>query len=315
MSGSPPMISLPTISPQATIGISFKNPGPMFRIAVQSVFAQTVSDWELILMDDMSDDGSFEFASSIADPRVRTLRDGKTKSLSIRLNELSQLASAPYYFRMDADDIMHPERLEKQLRELRSRPPNTIVGTRAYSIDKDSNVVGIKPNSTGHLIDFAARHYFVHPSVAASTEWFLKNPYANLHRSEDAELWCRTSRTSNFLNMSEPLLFYREVGTFNFFKHIGTWAAVMEVLQRYREPRGKYLLTFTREVLKFWVTGMCEATGNSDILTKRRSKPLSRGEALLAAKAIAQVYATELPLTGEGAKALEVPILSSSTLR
>ena len=104
-------------------------PGKYFELALKSVFSQTFTDWELILVDDGSSDDSLALARSLKDPRVRVYSDGLTKRLNARLNELVSLARAPYFFRMDADDIMHPERLERQYAELVRSDSNTVIGT------------------------------------------------------------------------------------------------------------------------------------------------------------------------------------------
>ena len=107
--------------PDVTIGISFKNPVQYFTLALQSVFAQTFTTWELLLMDDGSSDGSTELVQSLRDPRVQVLSDGASRSLSVRLNELVGLAKGRYFVRMDADDAMHPDRLSGRSRRSKRR--------------------------------------------------------------------------------------------------------------------------------------------------------------------------------------------------
>ncbi|NJK52298.1 MAG: glycosyltransferase [Leptolyngbyaceae cyanobacterium SU_3_3] len=85
------------MSPKITIGISFRNPGHYFTLALQSVFAQTFTDWELILIDDGSSDDSLTIALSLQDPRVRVYCDQESRGLNIRLNQLVQMAKAPYF--------------------------------------------------------------------------------------------------------------------------------------------------------------------------------------------------------------------------
>uniref|UniRef100_A0A7C5UV39 Glycosyltransferase n=1 Tax=candidate division CPR3 bacterium TaxID=2268181 RepID=A0A7C5UV39_UNCC3 len=57
-------------NPTVTIGIPFLNPGNLILEAIQSVFAQTFADWELILVDDGSNDESLEIVQKIRDSRV-----------------------------------------------------------------------------------------------------------------------------------------------------------------------------------------------------------------------------------------------------
>ena len=98
-----------------TIAIPFYNPGPAFEDAIKSVFAQTYTNWELLLVNDGSTDDSLEKALAIKDSRVQVINDGKNLGLGARLNQIAQLASGEYLARMDADDIMHPERIENKL--------------------------------------------------------------------------------------------------------------------------------------------------------------------------------------------------------
>src|SRR3954454_21211634 len=115
------------IKPELTIGIAFRNPGQDFAIALQSVFAQSFADWELMLCDDGSTDGALEFARSLDDPRIRVINDGRSRGLAPRLNQMVLLARSNYFFRMDADDIMHPDRLLRQLAVLQRS--GAVVGT------------------------------------------------------------------------------------------------------------------------------------------------------------------------------------------
>ena len=195
--------------PTVSIGLSVKNPGSSFRLALQSIFAQTYTDWELLIADDMSTDGAYELAGSLDDPRVCVMRDGREMSLNIRLNELVQRARGKYFVRMDADDVMHPERIARQVRALEESGPDTVVGSSCYLIDTDSVVVGFRAGEARQLSGYAARRSFTHPTVAAYTEWFRRNPYAERFpyaRAEDSELWCRTAATSKFRVLPEPLL-------------------------------------------------------------------------------------------------------------
>src|SRR5690606_22420882 len=119
------------------------NPGTAFVDAIRSVFVQTHSNWELILIDDGSTDQSLDLALKIRDSRVRVISDGKHKGLPTRLNEITASASGEYIARMDADDVMHPERLEKQVKFLLSHPSCDVVGTGVFFIDKNGTPVGI----------------------------------------------------------------------------------------------------------------------------------------------------------------------------
>src|SRR3954468_15780628 len=102
-------------SPRVTIGLPFVNSGETLPNAIRSVFAQTYDDWELILCDDGSTDISLEIARSVRDARVRVLSDGKNVGLPCRLNQIAAVARGEMLARMDADDLMHPNRIAAQV--------------------------------------------------------------------------------------------------------------------------------------------------------------------------------------------------------
>src|SRR5687768_7329955 len=99
--------------PLVTIGLPFLNPGHRFEYALKSVFAQSFKDWELLLVDDGSTDQSLSIAERVNDPRVKYIHDGNNRGLPCRLNQITESASGRILIRMDADDLMHPTRVER----------------------------------------------------------------------------------------------------------------------------------------------------------------------------------------------------------
>jgi glycosyltransferase involved in cell wall biosynthesis len=264
------------MNPKVTVGISFKSPGRYFELAIESVFAQTFTDWELILIDDGSDDNSLEFARNLSDDRVRVYSDGSSKGLNVRLNEMVQLATAPYFFRMDADDIMHFQRIEKQYQVLQEYDDSIaiVIGSAAYSIDHKSSVVGLRQGAPIQYQDFKARHSFIHPTVAAKTAWFRANPYSEdrkFNRCEDAELWCRTTTTTKFINLREPLLFYREANAFSFDKYSATSRGLMHTIDLYYAQNLFQLLYLrSKELLKLWCFMLLTTVNMTDSMISNR---------------------------------------------
>ena len=120
-----------------TIGLPFYNAEKYLALAIESVLQQTYTDWELLLLDDGSTDNSLSIAQSYAqkDSRIKVISDGKNKNLATRLNELPSLAQGLYLARMDADDMMHPARIERQLAVLETHPEIDVLGTNAYIIN------------------------------------------------------------------------------------------------------------------------------------------------------------------------------------
>lgn len=102
-----------------TIGIPFRNERPEhFQDAVRSVFSQNYSNWELILIGDGASDQLTNLAREIKDSRVMLTCHDRSAGLASTLNEIAAIASGELLFRMDADDIMHPEQLGHNRRSL-----------------------------------------------------------------------------------------------------------------------------------------------------------------------------------------------------
>lgn len=206
--------------PPVTIGIPFHNAERFLLDAIRSVFAQTHEDWELILMDDGSSDRSLDIARSVADPRVRVFSDGENRRLAARLNQIHSLAKHDHVARMDADDLMASDRIEKQLIFLRDRPEFDLVTTGVCSISDESVPYGIRLPPDGHeltpYVVLSGAHGITHAAILGRKRWFLRNPYdPSDHRAQDYKLWIR-ARQANDLSVGfirEPLYYYREEGS------------------------------------------------------------------------------------------------------
>ena len=98
--------------------------------AIRSIFYQTHKNWELILVDDGSTDRSLNLAMSIIDERIRVVSDGENKGLSYRLNQIVSLARYSLVARMDADDLMAPNKFQKQIKILNDNPELDLISTK-----------------------------------------------------------------------------------------------------------------------------------------------------------------------------------------
>lgn len=257
--------------PLITIAIPFYNAEAYLSLAIESVIKQTYTHWVLLLIDDGSTDNSIKIAKKYEnlDKRIKVYSDGKNKNLAYRLNEIAKLSDTKYLARMDADDIMHPLRLQKQIETLEKHPEIDVLGTNAYSIDENNNVVGIRmdPNC-GYLVDV---HHFIHPTIMAKTEWFKNNPYdVKAIRLEDAELWFRTKNMNTFKMLSEPLFFYREFSGSYFKKYWKGYKTVFYLNKKYKfsKPFVGWIFTTPITILIYF---LFEQVLKSDKLNLRRN--------------------------------------------
>ena len=198
-------------TPLVTIGLPFYNPGSLFIDCLKSIFAQSISDWELLLVNDGSTDGSLDVALSIKDPRVKVIDDGKNRGLVYRLNQISNLAKGKYVARMDADDMMFPTRIERQVEYLEAHPGTDVVDTAALILNLDGDIVGVRGLNCSDISAYNALKYGVvlHASVMGRHKWFIDNPYDNKYpRAEDRELFVRVFNSSKIGHIADPLYFY-----------------------------------------------------------------------------------------------------------
>ena len=113
---------------------------------------------------------------------------------------------------MDADDIMHPKRIEEQVRFMMEHPQTDIVGTAVCVIDDNNEILGYRKASHKKTQAEALQGaVFVHPSVLGRTSWFKQHLYKEeFIGMEDYELWIRTIEKSSFAYIDDILLFYRD---------------------------------------------------------------------------------------------------------
>ena len=197
---------------KVTIGIPIYNAEKHLYFAIKSVLDQSYKNFELILSDDGSTDYSLEIVRSFHDSRIIIISDGKNRGISYRLNQQISLAQGKYFVRMDADDMMFPTRIERELEYLETNTLIDVVGSYAITIDNSNKVIGMRKSSIPNSIIKCFKSVpFIHPTVMGKSHWFKKYKYIDdLTGVEDADLWIRSFNNSNFAIIKEPLLFYRD---------------------------------------------------------------------------------------------------------
>ena len=205
------------IPPLLTVGLVFYNTEKTMANAIKSVLMQSFTDFEMILIDDGSNDGSYKIAEEFSrlDSRITLIKGGENKGVGFRLNQLTDLAKGEYLARMDADDMMLPGKIEKQMEVLLADKNIDLTDCFAYIIDNNDIPAGKRKNNDISNLNLRkilkTRTLFFHPTIIAKTSWFRENRYnEDFKRGPDFELWCRTFEKTNYVRIAEHLFLYRE---------------------------------------------------------------------------------------------------------
>jgi glycosyltransferase involved in cell wall biosynthesis len=199
--------------PKVSVLMPVFNGERYLRDAVASILGQTFQDFELLIINDGSRDGSREIIESLQDSRVVPVDNGENLGLIATLNKGLNLARGDYIARMDCDDLSRPERLEKQVAFLDAHPDVALCGTwiRKFGIRRDK-VCRYHTDplllACGLLFDSV----LAHPTVMLRKRMFTDNglfyDVAYKH-AEDYELWVRASKRHRLGTVAEVLLDYR----------------------------------------------------------------------------------------------------------
>ena len=181
--------------------------------AVQSVLAQTFTDWEAVIVDDGSTDDTREVALSYSDPRVRYVYQ-ENRGLSGARNTGIRNSSAPYLSFLDSDDLFLPKKLELLLEAFERKPELGLVAGQAKLIDKDGKLLGKTfekpiPEDGSQLLLGNPLHV---GSVLLRREWQEKAGLFDerLRSYEDWDMWLRLAKLGCQTGfVQQPVSLYR----------------------------------------------------------------------------------------------------------
>jgi len=209
-------------SARVSVVMPVKNGGRYLPAALRSILRQTLTEWEMIVIDDGSTDETPAILADAAatDPRVRVVPN-RGKGLVDALNQGIALASTPLIARMDGDDISHPLRLERQLAFLQTHPEVGLVATSFRHFPRRGLRVGMRAYESWQnglvthdqiMADRFVESPFVHPTVVMRREVLQQvGGYRQRGWPEDYDLWLTMADAGvRFHSLPEPLFFWRD---------------------------------------------------------------------------------------------------------
>jgi glycosyltransferase involved in cell wall biosynthesis len=201
--------------PVVSVILAVHNDARFLPQAVESILAQTFTDFEILAIDDGSTDSSAEYLDTIDDPRLRVFHNERNIGLTASLNLGLDASYGRYIARMDADDISEAHRFMRQVEFLDVHPEVGILGSSRRVIDENGVDLYVAPATEG---EFEIRwkcllgNPFAHPAV------MLRKSVLDQHQlrydesfrtAQDYELWTHLLQHTRGENLAEPLLRYR----------------------------------------------------------------------------------------------------------
>jgi glycosyltransferase involved in cell wall biosynthesis len=200
-----------TSGPLLSVVMPVHNARPFLDESIRSILAQTFDDFEFVILDDASTDGSPDVVCDWArrDGRIVLHRSPRRLGLAGSSNAVVARAQAPIVARMDADDVAHPDRLRRQWHVITGSRDVVVVGTLCDGIDARGRVV--RPRDRWRLVRKSAYIPFPHGSVMFRREAFddIGGYDETLGRGEDQDLCARLTARGRVLTLPDALYSYR----------------------------------------------------------------------------------------------------------
>lgn len=207
--------------PKISILMTVYNAGAYLEGSLASIACQSFSDWELVVVDDASTDGSLMTLHdwSRKDSRIKVISNQHNKGQTPCLNQGLRLCRGAWIARQDADDLSHPCRLERQLQYLQGHPSMVLVGTQGFLINEHDRRIGLLDvpcDVAGILWSGAFLNPFLHTSVIFSRDIVMGEfgGYDEKFRiAQDYDLWMRLAAKYPTANLKARLVSYRHLGS------------------------------------------------------------------------------------------------------
>jgi glycosyltransferase involved in cell wall biosynthesis len=200
-----------TPPPSISVVMPVHNARPFLDESIRSILEQTLRDFEFVIVDDASTDGSVELLRAWAarDGRIRLHESCQRLGLSGSSNAVVLNARAPIVARMDADDVAHPDRLRRQWSVLQGRPDVAVVGTLCDGIDASGRVV--RPRDRWRLVRHSVYIPFPHGSAMFRRDVFdqIGGYDEESAGGEDQALFSRMAARGRVVTLPDTLYSYR----------------------------------------------------------------------------------------------------------
>ncbi len=214
--------------PKISVCIPTRNRAAILRLCIDSVLAQTMTDWEMIISDNASSDNTPEVIASYHDPRIRAIRHPENIGMGKNFNAVIQSATGDYVIMLMDDDVLLPEFLTEQSKVLDEQTNVAFTCTDYEVIDAEGAIIrNIYFHNDSHRIftssqsesgwSFISEYLLGHRAVGLPSSILFRRKLAvqcnffdeHIGNPLDADLWLRLSRLGDFYYLDKKLLLMR----------------------------------------------------------------------------------------------------------
>ena len=259
-----------------TVALPMHNNKETIALTIKSIINQTYCNWELIIINDASSDGSEEIIEGFHDKRITLINYEKKRGVANSLNEIIDRAKGDYFARIDGDDYCYSNRFEKQLKFMKEHPSVDLIGCNLAIIDNQGNLLGkrifnnIANNSLSNI-------YIPHPSFFGKISFFKKHRYKSPpYSAQDQDLLFRAYERSNYAILDEILVCYRE--TLNIKKIAKTRIDLIRSRFQAKKSYSQFLRLAINQLAKLTIDALAISTGLNYKILKHRCTSLTKKE-------------------------------------
>lgn len=288
-------------APQITVAMTAFNAEAYIGPAIESMLVQTHGDFELLVVDDRSSDGTRAVAEMLAarDPRVRPV-DSPEKGRVPALNTILGQARGEWFAVFDADDIARPDKLERQMAFLAAHPDHGVVGSDNRVIGAHGELLSRPPidrpcTHEALTADMESGIKLLHSTMVARTDLVRQaGGYRSPFRfSQDYDLYLRLAQLTRMANLPDKLVDYRV-----YSEQVST----------------KHLVAQTLSAVVAWLGHRARSEGRADPLDRMAALPalgtleslfgVPDADAYAREKIVARIIFSPETLAGDGYRAL-----------
>ena len=200
---------------EISIIMAVYNEETYIKDSVKSILNQSFKNFELIIIDDGSIDGTTQIINSFNDSRIRLIKNEENLGLTKSLNRGLKVAEGKYIARMDADDIALPDRLKVQFNYLEKELDVGVLGGQAIQFYDDNFKKVLKHKVTSFKeikATLFCNNPMIHSTIMIRKSILVENNITydeTMKASQDYEMWIRLSSYTKIVNLSNILILYR----------------------------------------------------------------------------------------------------------